>query len=104
MENIICCTREKKNENNGEREKTFIDTEDMVDNFDFGEQREYRKNEILCYVQISILCLIVLACTINLTLQNGDQTAWTGLLATALGILLPQPGFVRKIKIRHNRH
>jgi hypothetical protein len=65
--------------------------------------REYRKSETLFYVQTAIISVIVLACLINISLQNGDMIIWGNLLSTSIGILLPQPSFPfpknkRKIK------
>lgn len=75
------------------------ESEDKVDFSEYDEHyREYKKGELLFYVQAIILAIIVIACIVNLSLENGDQTAWTSLLSTSLGILLPQPGFNIKRK------
>jgi hypothetical protein len=55
------------------------------------EVEDLRKNHLLFYCQAFVIIAIVIACIVNLSLCNGDQTAWTGLLSTSLGILLPQP-------------
>jgi hypothetical protein len=57
------------------------------------EAEDLRKNHMLFYCQAFVIIVIVIACIVNLSLCNGDQTAWTGLLSTSLGILLPQPVF-----------
>ena len=73
--------------------------EDTVDlTYEEFELRELRKREVLCYSQIAVLFLIVAVCVINLSLRNGDQTAWTAMLATALGIFLPQPGIDKRLQ------
>ena len=44
-------------------------------------------------MQIALLTVVVIVSVIHLSLQNGDQTLWTGTLSTAIGIILPQPRF-----------
>ena len=93
----LCCNNEIEEESSSNDAQAY--NQDAVDlTYEEADLREYRKSEILCYSQISVLCLIVVVCIINLSLENGDQTAWTGLLATSLGILLPQPGFNKDAK------
>ena len=83
----------------GELSTDTSESEDKVDFSEYDEHyREYKKGELLFYVQAVMLAIIVVACIVNLSLENGDQTAWTSLLSTSLGILLPQPGFHIKRK------
>ena len=67
-----------------------------ADTIDFeaweGNPGDDRKSKVCFYTQTLVIVIIVTACIINMSLGNGDQTAWTGLLSTSLGILLPQPG------------
>lgn len=85
--------QEEEEEQEGEKHVNE-DTVDLTENE--VDIREFRKSEMLFYVQTAVIAAIVIACIINLSLSNGDQTAWTGLLSTSLGILLPQPGFSLK--------
>ena len=103
LKEYTCCPKnrseeEEKEEEHREENGFAIDNaQDTVDlTYEEIEIRDYRKKEVLCYTQIAVLILIVVVCVINLSIGTGDQTAWTGMLATALGILLPQPGIDKK--------
>lgn len=80
-----------------EDQRNGVDTIDReTDTIDYevweGIPEDDMKSKICFYTQTLVILIIVTACIINMSLSNGDQTAWTGLLSTSLGILLPQPG------------
>ena len=70
--------------------------QDIVSNTDDSNTNDYendRRGAVLFYMQIALLTVVVFVSVVHLSLQNGDQTLWTGTLSTAIGILLPQPRF-----------
>ncbi len=52
--------------------------------------KEVPKQEIVYLSQVTILYLVIITCIVNLSIDNTTQL-WSSLLATALGILLPNP-------------
>ncbi len=52
--------------------------------------KEVPKQEIVYLSQVIILYIVILTCIINLSIDSTNQL-WSSLLATALGILLPNP-------------
>lgn len=81
------------------------ETEDATDFEAWDSSAEDDTKSMICfYTQTIVILIIVVACVINMSLGNGDQTAWTGLLSTSLGIILPQPGVNwSKIKERNKQ-
>jgi hypothetical protein len=53
--------------------------------------KKVSKTETLFFSQIIIIYTVVIACIINLSLDNGKSTLWTALLSSCLGYLLPNP-------------
>jgi len=49
------------------------------------------REEIMFFSQIIISYITIVACIINLSLQNGDSNFWSGLLGTCLALLMPNP-------------
>jgi hypothetical protein len=83
----------QNDEINGETEsKDEADFPNIEDNI------ERNVGEVLFYVQAAVLIIVVLACIINLSLVNGDQSSWTALLSASLGILVPQPTISLNLK------
>ena len=53
--------------------------------------RTFPRSQITFLCQIIIVAIIVVAALINLSLDNGDKTLWSTLLASSLGYVLPNP-------------
>ena len=86
-----CITNEDKSEIH--THEVECKTEDATDFEPWDSKPEDgTRSMIAFYTQTLVILIIVISCIINMSLGNGDQTAWTGLLSTSLGILLPQPG------------
>jgi hypothetical protein len=71
--------------------QTASECGDVTDLSNEGAIQDEKRGEFLFYVQAIVLIIVVIACIINLSLQNGDQTAWAAMLSGCLGLLLPQP-------------
>ena len=55
--------------------------------------------EILFFVQVIVLCLVILISLVNLILQQDSCCIWSSLLGSSLGYLLPHPQIKKNIKI-----
>jgi hypothetical protein len=53
--------------------------------------RRFPRSQITFLCQILIVAIIVVSALINLSLENGDKTLWSTLLASSLGYVLPNP-------------
>ena len=53
--------------------------------------RKFPRSQITFLCQIIIVAIIVVSSVINLSLENGDKTLWSTLLASSLGYVLPNP-------------
>jgi hypothetical protein len=73
-------------------EENTEDNTDYTNKEDDDYERDVRNKDFLFYLQGLTLFIIILACIINLSLNTGDKTAWTALLSTCVGIMLPSPG------------
>jgi hypothetical protein len=79
---------------NSQQEEEECSKDVCADTTDFNISdisEDDKKGDILFYVQAIVLVIVVVACIINLSLENGDQTAWASMLSGCLGLLLPQP-------------
>ena len=52
--------------------------------------RTFSKSAILFGVQILMICIVVIASIINISLYNKDREMWTALLHSSLGYVLPR--------------
>lgn len=53
--------------------------------------RKFPKSEAVFFSQVILIYIVVIACILNLSLNNGDSNLWTALLALSLGSALPNP-------------
>ena len=99
---ILCCHNEPKSFclHNCACLKSNVDNPDnchYIANEIEGDNNECPFNmqaKILFYTQIAVLTFVIIVSMVHLSIQNGDQTFWTGTLSTAIGISLPQPKFL----------
>jgi len=49
------------------------------------------KPEVVFFSQVVIIYIVIITAVVNLSIQNGDPTLWSTLLASCLGYLLPNP-------------
>ena len=53
--------------------------------------RRTPKSEAVFFSQIVMIYIVVIACIINLSINNGSSNLWTALLSSSLGYMLPNP-------------
>jgi hypothetical protein len=80
-----------------------IENNDEADFPNIENNVDRNVGEVLFYVQAAVLIIVVLACIINLSLVNGDQSSWTALLSASLGILVPQPTISLNLKKKKSK-
>ena len=52
--------------------------------------------EVIFFAQVIILYVVICVSLANLSLENGNQSLWSSLLAGSLGYLLPSPSITKK--------
>ena len=57
--------------------------------------KKCQKSCLVFLCQIVIIYIVIIACIINLSVQNGESTLWTALLSSCLGYILPSPTLKR---------
>ena len=57
--------------------------------------KEIPSSEIVFFSQIIVLYIVIITCTINLSLQNGPHDLWIALMSSSLGYILPSPAITK---------
>ena len=52
---------------------------------------EITHRHIIYYCQITVICVIVITCLLNLSLSDDKDCVWSTLLSACIGYLLPPP-------------
>jgi hypothetical protein len=55
----------------------------------FGEKLP--RSEVVYFCQVTIITIVIIACIVNLSLQNGNSEMWVSFFGYAFGALLPPP-------------
>ena len=50
-----------------------------------------RRSKISFGIQISIICIVIIAAVINISLNTGNKDLWVMLISSCLGYILPNP-------------
>ena len=56
------------------------------------------KREIVYFCQVVAIYMIIIACVVNLSIGNDNDTLWASLLSASIGFLLPSPKLPKNIK------
>ena len=62
--------------------------------------RRLPKSQITYFCQIIIIYIIIITSIVNLSINNGDKTLFSTLLASCLGYLLPNPS-IKAVKLQN---
>lgn len=74
----------------------------------FGEKLP--RSEVVYFCQVTIIAIVIIACIVNLSLQNGNSEMWVSFFGYAFGALLPPPnikslgGKLVSSKAKHPSH
>ncbi len=52
---------------------------------------KFPKQEIIYLCQVALIYVVVIACLVNLSLWDTNQSLWASLLSGCLGYILPSP-------------
>ena len=61
-------------------------------------KREIPKKQIIYLTQVVLIYIVVIACIVNLSISENNQSLWASLLSGSIGYLLPSPSFGKKKK------
>ena len=53
--------------------------------------RDVPRGEVVFFSQTIVLYIVIIACLVNLSLGNGDQSLFICLISSCLGYILPNP-------------
>ena len=58
--------------------------------------RQFPKVEVIYFTQVVLIYSVVIACVVNLSFTQGNQSLWSSLLSGCLGYLLPSPNLGKR--------
>ena len=57
---------------------------------------KFPKQEVIYLSQVALIYIVVLACIVNLTVWDVNQSLWASLMSGCLGYILPSPKLRKK--------
>jgi hypothetical protein len=77
-------------------------TDEYVSQASVGSRRwtifggKFPKQEVIYLSQVILIYIVVIACIINLSLWDSNQSLWVSLLSGCIGYILPSPKLRKK--------
>jgi hypothetical protein len=77
-------------------------TDEYVSQASVGSRRwtifggKFPKQEVIYLSQVILIYIVVIACIINLSLWDANQSLWVSLLSGCIGYILPSPKLRKK--------
>lgn len=62
--------------------------------------RNIHKQEFTYFSTVCILFTVIIACLVNLSLNKGPTEVWLSLLASSVGILVPNPQIIKAHQVQ----
>ena len=71
--------------------------EEIVSQASVGSRRwsflggKFPKQEVIYFTQVVLIYIVVIACIVNLSFWDDNQSLWVSLLSSCIGYILPSP-------------